>query len=284
MKKFQNISFLIVLTAAFFSCEKHTIEYDTVAPTGKAEFQLHYFVPVTASSANNIYQVEINGEVYSSAASPLSTYNAIPSGGVGRFYNTKVGTNNIKLYMGEGLTLVYDQNCELQEGKQNIFVYDFDKPPIVINNGYPYTPEVTEHTGTTAWIKFYNFLFESGNTPTPLKIQYQYQYTTDNATGAKSDWMNVGDPVAFGEATDWVPVHVNKTVEISSGSARLDYRAFVVNPDGSLGDPLKVMNSGGNMVNYSDWWTAYVGRRYHHILGGMRTAKPVSSVRQFTAL
>jgi len=284
MKQFRNILFFSLLSVLMFSCEKHTVEYMATKVTGLAEFQLHYFVPLTAGTANNIYKIEVNGQVYGNNTAPLTTYNAVPSGGVGRFYTTKPGQVNIKLYKGTDLELVFDQNCELKAGKQNIFVYDFNQPPIVFDTGYPFKADVTDNTGTTAWIKFYNFLFESDGVTTPLKIQYQYQYTIDNTSGQKSDWLDLGSPVAFGETTGWIAIPVNKTVFNSAGTARIDYRAQVINQDGSNGGSLKVQNSSGALVDYSDWWTAQIGRRYHHIMSGMRVAKPNCAVRVFTAL
>jgi hypothetical protein len=286
MKKYRNFLTLFLLSAVLFSCEKHKVEYDAVpVSSGEAEFQLHYFVPLTASTENNIYKIEINGQSISNSTSPLYTYNAVPSGAVGRFYTTTSGKNNIKLYKGEDLELVYDQDVELSAGKQNIFVYDFTKPPIVFDNGYPFEPLVTEQTGSTAWIKFYNFLFEEEGVPTTLKLQYQCQYTINDISKEKSDWMNVGVPVGFGEATGWEPVHVNvSTTSITSGNDRVDYRIKVIDQNGNDGGILQVMNSSNKFVNYSDWWTAYVGRRYHHVFSGMRAAKPTAAVRQFTAL
>lgn len=285
MKKYINLLTLFLLSG-IFSCQKHVVEYDaTTVSSGQAEFQLHYFVPLTASTENNIYKVEINGIVFANNTNPLTTYNAIPSGAVGRFFTTNKGQANIKLYKGEDLEPVYDQSVDLKAGKQNIFVYDFNKPPIVFDNGYPYVPEITEHTGSTAWVKFYNFLFEEEGTPTTLKLQYQCQYTVNDTTKEKSDWVNVGKPLAFGEATGWEPVHVNvSTTTITSGYDRVDYRIRVIDQDGNDAGDLQIMNSSGNFVNYSDWWTAYVGRRYHHVLSGMRAAKPTCAVRQFTAL
>lgn len=284
MKQFKNIVLFIFLAAFAFSCEKHAVEYKTTDAAGLAEYQLHYFVPLAASTANNIYRVEVNGVVVANKSAPLTTYNAIPSGGVGRFYTVTPGTINIKLYQGTGETLVYDKSCTVKPGKQNIFVYDFNQDPIVFDNGYPYVPEVTENTGTTGWVKFYNFLFEAGGAPVTFKLQYQYQYTVDNSTGQKSDWINLGDPVGFGETTGWVGLPVNKTVFNSSGSARIDYRANVINNDGSDGGLLQVKNSSGNMVNYSDWWTLSIGRRFHQVLSGYRMQSPYCAVRQFTAL
>jgi len=286
MKHLKYISFFLLI--GLISCDKHVIEYDTETISGVAEFQLHYFVPVTSGAANNIYKVEVNDQLYANDKSTLSTYNAIPNGSVGRFYTTATGTNNLKLYKGTNLELVYNQNCTLTEGKQNIFVYDFDEPPIVFDNGFPYEANITEYSDTTAWIKFYNFLYESVDQPTNLRLQYQYQYPIEyNEKGVvirKSEWTNLGTPVSFGETTGWLPVIVHKSVNISSGYARLDYKIKVIDANGNDTGDLQVMNSSNKFVNYSDWWTTYVGRRYHHTISGMRAAKPASAVRVFTAL
>ena len=147
MKSYKNLFILFTLAITAFSCKKNVIEYNSTDLAGQAEFQLHYFVPLVTGAANNIYKVEINGQLYANATSILSTYNAIPSGGVGRFFATKPGQNNIKLYKGETMQLVYDQNCELKTGKQNIFVFDFTKPPVVKDNEYPYKANITNSTG-----------------------------------------------------------------------------------------------------------------------------------------
>lgn len=287
MRSVNYISWMFLMIG-MISCDKHVIEYNTETIADVAEFQLHYVVPVTSAAANNIFRVEINEQLYSNDQSALSTYNAIPNGAVGRFYTTQTGVNNIKMYMSTNLTLVYDQNCILTEGKQNIFVYDFNAPPIVFDNGFPYETNTTEYSDTTAWIKFYNFLFEKEGQPTALKLQYQYQYPIEyDAKGnviRKSAWTNVGTPVLFGETTGWVPVIVHKSVAVSAGTARLDYKIKVIDASGNDTGDLQVMNSSSKFVNYSDFWNASLGRRYHHVISGMRAAKPTSAMRQFTAL
>lgn len=285
MKNVRNILLLFTILVTAFSCKKHEILYDTTPVVGEAEFQLHYVVPLASGAANNIYKVEINGELYANTAGPLTVFNAIPSGSVGRFFVTKTGVNNIKLYQGNDLTLVYDKDVTLTAGKQNVFVYDFNQPPIVINNGFPYQPVVTERTGTLEWIKFYNFMFETAGVPTTLKLQYQYQYTTNIDAGTRSDWLNVGNPLSFGEGTDWVPIPViTDTTVISSGNARIDYRIRMVDASGNDLGSLQIMNSASKYVDYSDWWTGYIGRRYHHILAGIRSGKPGVAIKLFTAL
>ncbi len=277
---------LIAVVMAFTACEKHVIAYDseTIQP-GSAEFQLHYFVPVVAGAANNITKVEINDKLYTNQTGPLSTYNAVPSGAVGRFFNAPAGNTNIKLYRGANQDLVYDQNVTLQSGKQNVFVHDFTKPPVVIDNGFPYPRNVTDTTDNYGWVRFYNFLYETAGVPTDKTLQYQYQYVTDRASMTKSDWINVGDPVSFGQATDWemIPVVREVITAPSSSYARVDYRILVKGNASSPDSLLKVRNASGSMVDYADWWTAYVGRHYMHILAGFRAATPISAVRQFTA-
>lgn len=275
---------LCLIAVSTVSCEEHEIEYMTT-PVDKdmAEIQLHYFVPVTAIAANNIYKLEIGGQEYvNNGAAVVSTYNAVPSGSVGRFYATASGDVNIKLYKGTDLELVYDKNAKLTSGKQNVFVYDFNKDPIVFDNGYPYETNITMDTDSTCWVKFYNFLYEKEGEYSTLKLQYQYQYTTGD--GTKSEWLNIGSPVAFGESTGWQPITVIKSVFNSSGYARIDYKIKVQDENGEYTQDLQVWNSNGKYVSYSDYWNGYIGRRYHHVLKGMRSAKPISSVSQFTAL
>ena len=274
------------------SCTKHVIELDSVKlPKDMAEFQLHYFVPVTAVAANNITKVEVNNVAIVDSTSTLVTYNAVPSGAVGRFFTAPSGNANIKLYRGTSKELVYDQNVNFIAGKQNIFVHDLSKPPVVINNGYPYPKNTTAITDTTAWVKFYNFLYETSGVPTTLKLQYQYQYTyysRNNAviTSIKSDWLDLGKAVAFGEATGWeaVPVIKHPDREISAGSERIDYRIKVIGTNNEDLGLLQVRNASGAFVNYADFWNAAIGRVYHHIFSGFRAATPTSAVRTFTAL
>jgi hypothetical protein len=149
----------------------------------------------------------------------------------------------------------------------------------VFDNGYPYTPNNTEITDSTCWIKFYNFLYETAGVPYNLKLQYRYlnpHKTTDT--------INIGSPVSFGETTGWQPVKVKKSVPVSSGYARIDYYIHVIDANGNDLGPLKVMKSNGTYAKYTDYWTGYIGRRYHHTMSGMRATTLTSAVRVFTAL
>lgn len=286
MKTLTNIILVFLGIILFSACEKNVVEYDAelIDESTTAQFQIYYMVPIITGTANNINRVELNNQLLTNETTPLSTYNFIPSGAVSKFFTTKPGSVNLKLHRGAvtNLTLAYDQTFDLPAGRYNLVIHDFDKPPILVNHDIPLPSVTTEFTGTTAWIKFSNFLYESTGVPTTSKIQYQFQYVLDNVTGEKSDWNNLGQPVAFGESTGWEPVTVNKLVEISAGTARIDYRIRVIGADGSDQGSLIVRNGAGNMVNYADWWNAQIGRVYHHNLAGYRTITPIASVRQFT--
>lgn len=277
--KFLSLFLIVVLTV---SCEKNEIQYKTTPIYGMAEFQMHYFVPVTNVTANNINKVEINGQLYANIKAPLSTYNAIPNGSVGRFYTADPGTVNIKLYQGAaGDVLVYDKDVTLTEGKQNVFVHDFNLAPIVFDNGFPYTPNITEDTDSTCFVKFYNFLYETTGVPSTLKLQYQY-VDPRNA----SVLINIGEPVSFGQTTGWQSVKVIKDKDTynTAGSRRVDYKIKVIDNNGNVVGDLQIRNTNGVYVSYTEFATEFIGRRYHHVVSGLRAASPGTSVRQFTAL
>lgn len=277
------IKFLIFYISIIFfvSCEKHEILYNTdTVGSDIAEFQLHYFEPIVNTSANYIDSVFVNDVLYSSVngSGQLATYNGVPGGDVGRFFAVKAGTSNLKLYRGG--SIIYDNNVTLNPGKQNIFIHDLTKEPIVIDNLFSqYKSNIiisdvaTWNTDSIATVRFYNFLYESDNTPYSGKLQYQFKNLT---TG---EYENLGKPVAFGEATDRVPVIVHKTYFNSSGYCRVYYR--ILTEDGTI---LKTMNKYGNFIDYSDWWTTYIGRAYNHILRGYRASTPLSSVSIWTSL
>ena len=279
------MKFIKIVTIAFavlslFSCTKHKILYDTekVDPATATEFQLHYFEPITNTSANYIDSVFVNDVLYSSVngSGQLATYNGVPGGAVGRFFAVKAGNTNFKLWRKGNL--IYDKDVNLPVGKVNIFIYNLQKDPVVLDNledqyraHAPYNGEVYG-TDSVATVRFFNFMFEDATTPYPGKLQYQWK------NAQMTEYANLGAPVAFGEATDRIPVTFKKTVFNSSGYCRIDYRILDEN-----GNILQYYN-GSKMTNYSDWWTAYIGRAYCHIWSGVRTKKPTAAVRVWTSL
>lgn len=274
---------LVLAVALTMSCEKHEIEYDATPISDMAEFQLHYMVPVTSAAANNITRVDVNGKLFANSKAPLATYNAIPTS-AGKFYAVNPGNVNLKLYMTaklepKGDSLVYDQSVAMAKGKQNVFVHDFVQVPVVFDNGFPYIKRETVSTDSTSWVKFYNFLYETPGEPTSKRIQYQYVDTRTSAL------VNIGAPVAFGEATDWVQITVLKSVLVSQGSRSITFRMKEVDDDGTIIGDLQVMGTTGSYAAYTGTATLTIGRWYHHTMAGFRAVKsPNSSVRVFTAL
>lgn|GEM_PF-238867 len=311
MKRIYYIGILL-LTVFFTACEKHVIEFDARPATDVAEFQIHWYSPITPSVDNTyMYKIDINNTMVANSTTPLKSYNSQPNS-AGRYFTAEAGSVNIKLYQSTDLNLVYDQNVTLAKGKQNVVIHDLNLPPIVFETEYPFIIDrQTYDTDTIAFVKFYNILYEYVNAPTTLKLQYQYRknwvhplYTledlkngripegknvgdaTDTRAGVDvGSWTNLGAPVSFGETTGWQVVPVEKNTYVSQGVARLDYRIIVteggieginMNSEGLL---LAQTTSGSAPIVYSDYWNSTIGRRVHHFYTGIRTEKPGAGVR-----
>ena len=274
--KYLTYSLAFLLVAA--SCDKHELMFDT-KKAEKAEFQLHYFEPIANNANYYIDSVFVDGVLYSSVngSGQLLPYNGVPGGGVGKFFSATPGDHEFVFWRkGE---IVYNQVVTLKEGKQNVIVHDMEKAPIIVDNGYPYqhvsgTPTIaTWDTDSLETVKFVNVLYEAAGQPYEGKLQYQWQHPTTK------EWHNLGEPVGFGESTERTKVTVIKTTHNSSGSCRINYR--ILTEDGEV---LVHKNTGGKDVNYSDYWTGYIGRSYMHFLSGVRSGSPVTAVKQWTSL
>ncbi len=281
MKKALTISTLFMMILFAFACEKHAIVYNSQAvDENMSSVQIFNYIPETTAANATFEKVVLNGQLVALKIGQLNHMNAIPSGSVGRFFATTAGASTLELYKNEDdQTPVYSVNIELPKGKCNLFIYDITKDPIIFDNEFPYPTNITTNTDSIAHIKFYNFLFEdSQSSPYQGRIQYQWQHPVTN------EWANLGEPVAFGEATSWSPVIVIKDGGYyssgfnTSGSCRIRYNIRKVNSDGTLGDKLVVNNK-----DYYDYWIANIGRAYHHTLRGYRTTS-LGRVSQFTAL
>ena len=277
MKFFKYLTYSLALMLMVASCDKHEILYNT-DPAAEAEFQLHYFEPIDNVAANYIDSVFVNGVLYSSVngSGQLVPYNGVPGGTTGRFFSIEPGNAEFVFYRKGNI--VYQQTTTLKAGKQNVIVHDLNKEPIVIDNGYPYqhvsgTPTVaTWDTDSLETVMFINLLYEEAGKPYEGKLQYQWQHPKTK------EWNNLGEPVAFGEATDRAMVKVIKTTHNSSGSCRIDYR--ILTEDGNV---LQICKSN-KFIDYSDYWTGYIGRSYMHFYCGIRTKNNYSQVKQWTSL
>lgn len=279
MKVIKYLTYVLALSL-MFSCDKHEILFNTTdVDDTMAEFQLHYFEPINNEASYYIDSVFVNDVLYSSVhgSGQLVPYNGVPGGAVGRFFAVKAGDVNFKFYRGGDV--VYNQTVALKSGKQNVFVHNMSKAPVVLDNQYPYNDLSaatgrleTWETDSIAGIKFFNFLYEDGITPYSGKLQYQY---TDART---KEWKNLGEPVGFGEATDRVKFIIVKDDKNSAGSCRFNYR--ILNDKGEV---LECTNGSG-MVEFTYNFTPSIGRSYMHILGGTRTEYPIASMSVWTSL
>lgn len=285
MKIFKYIAAAAVLLTTLASCEKNTIEFPMEQVNEQAQIQLHYMVPLATATANNIFKVELNDQVLvqPSNAAVISTFNGIPGGQTGLYYAVEPGKVRIRLYQGANHTPVYDKVANVPAGKYNVFVHDFNSDPVVIStgygpNGFTFPTNTVAGTDSATYVRFYNFMYEEAGKPYVGKLQYQYQRT--NLDKSKTEWANLGKPVAFGECTDWTKLTCNPVPAASYGDTRFDFRILTEN-----GEELMVTNTSNKEVKYTDYWTERPGRRYQHIFRGIRTSKaPNAGVSQWTAL
>lgn len=273
---------LPLLISLFSSCTKEEVTYqmDPVDQTKTASYQIHFFAPIENKAVNYIYQINVNGETYqNNGSSYLLPYNGVPSGGTNLYYTTAAGKVNMKFYQTKELKLVYDQNIELKPGMQNIFVYDLNAAPIILDSGE--MPKfITPSTAQNCGLKFYNFFFENATTPFTDKVQLVIQNRDTK------EYENIGTPLSFGECTEWTTPSIVKEVENSSGSEK---RYFGIKRiDGKTGADLgflSYMTNSGKETQYKDILrTLAIGRNYRFILGGTRASGvPGTSMSTWTA-
>jgi hypothetical protein len=315
MKKLKYLSFILLTAFVVMSCEKHEITFDSRSASDVALVQFHNEIPVPSGTAYNFLKVELNGiDVTHGNKVTLSSWNTIPDQ-LGRYYSTSTGMATVKLYQGTAMNLVYEQSVPLNAGKQGLILYDYNQPPLVVPEPDNYIPDRASYdTDTVGYVRFFNLMREDATTPSNLKLQYQYQYNInpiytleDEAAGRipagksvgnavvapdvvrRSEWLNLGPPVAFGENTDWQIIPIKKVTYVSQGAARIDYRIKVV--EGGVegvtmtaGDNLLICYDRGDARisnGYTDYWTETVGRRYPHFFSGYRAVTPGVDIVQF---
>jgi hypothetical protein len=269
MKVLKYYLILAVSLLITVSCDKNEITFTkqiSFDPATQAAFELNYIVNLSSDASNYITRIDLNDEVI--YRSNIAPYAQAPNTGgtAGRFFVAPKGQSNLKLYQGTSpnYNLVYEKNVVFDAGQYyNVFVHAIDKDPVVINNGYPYSKDPI-YRDSCGYVRFYNFLYETYNTPTTLRLQYKRQ---DHFT---SEWVDVGTPVAFGEATGWETIVIKRPTGNNNGSVRVDYRIHVIDTDGTDLGRLQIRGTGSAYSAYTDWWTVYIGRNQMHIFKGYR--------------
>lgn len=285
MKLLKYISIFLLAVLAV-SCSKEEIKYpiDDLKPN-QAQIQVAYMCPKTAVTANYIYTVVINGQKYSNNGSSfLATYNFVPSGAVGLFYAVDAGDVSIQFLDSEGRE-VYNQKVNVAAGsRQMVVVYDLAKAPAVVPTKDPLKfPGITD-TADKCSVRLYNFLFESEGVPMTDKIQLGLQNTETKA------YEPIGEPIAFGEATDFLPVNIDKMGPNGSGfnSAGSQRRyVCIYRIDGKTGEnkgQIQYTNAKGTVGSFTDYWTWSIGRGYLDFMRGVLDSNVfVVAMTQFVA-
>ena len=282
----KNLKYLALglIAMLFASCDDKNVEYNYVPQDESkiAKYQLYYVVPCVSGSASNIYESVINGVSYvNNGAALLARYNAIPSGLANIFYTTTPGTNTIQLYQSSKLTKVYDNSCELSTGENTVWVYDFTKAPAVFKETTPPANLQTEDPEVTgAVFKFYNFMYASQSadgTLTPIDYKLQVMLMKEGGKSTNDDdYEPYGEPIAFGECTDWFVKNVKKTVHKSSGysTQRFGFRKIVNGVDEGWATYTNANGKVTIMRNITI--TGYFGRAYRRFIYGIADNKTLT--------
>ncbi len=274
---------LCLLVALVASCSDKDVTYQMtkVDTKTKAFVQIAYVAPVRNIAANYIYYVDLNGVEYGNNGSTfLATYNFIPSGSTSRYYTVDAGSITIQLKDKNKAAVYNNQATGLEAGKRYIvFVYDTNAAPKVVE-----TPDFPTFPGTAATadkcgMRLYNFVYEADGTPMTDKIQYAFR------NDSTKEYEPVGTPIAFGEATSYFTPTVKKTVFNSSGyQTRYNTILRIDATTGESKGQLTYTNSNGNTATFTDYWTLYIGRIYHHVAAGNLSSATVPlKVTNFTA-
>ena len=282
MKFLKYISICLV-ALLFASCDNKDIDFNEDPVTDQAQIQVAYMCPKKAETANYIYTVVINGVEYcNNGSSFLATYNYVPSGAVGLFYTVKPGDVNIRFLNKKGEE-VYNTNINVASGsKQMVVVYDFAQAPAIVPFKEPLKFPGVAETGNKCSVRLYNFLFESEGVPMADKIQLGLQNTETK------EYAPVGEPVAFGQATEFIPVDIDKEKGSgfnTSGYQRRDICIYRIGADGENKGVIQYTKSTGATAGFTDYWNWYIGRGYLEFMRGVLDSKTfVVAMTQFTAL
>ena len=262
----KNIKYFILalpLAALMASCEKHDLSFaDSDSTEGEALYQICYPRPVAVNTANGLDSLFLDGKKISGVGGRgmLAVNGYTP--GSNRHFTTSVGTHKLVAYKSNNI--VFEQDVTLEKGKQRVFIHNLDAAPVVIKDIYPLSPlhadgarpaERTFDSDSVARVRLYNFLY-NGSTPYAGKLQYQWSNNSDGKY-IIGDWHNLGEPVGFGEATEYGEIIIHKTVNNSTGYQTIRFRCLD--------------EQGNQVAKLNDYWTQYIGRFSSHIMRGTLT-------------
>ena len=158
----------------------------------------------------------------------------------------------------------------VEAGKRYVlYVHDLNKAPIPIE--MTPAPEFGRalDTDSLCRVQFVNLLYEADGTPYSGLVQYGVQNLDTK------EYEPVGQPIRFGECTDWFTVKIRKTVYNSSGSQRREVCLFAVDNSGNVTGMLPYTKSNGSIGDFTDYWTWYIGRAYRQIAAGNCDSKSI---------
>lgn len=311
MKLFKYLAYAIAAAAIFSACDTEDTKFTSIekVDSNMAKIQITRVVPEgdysAAATDNRFYRLVIDGEdMWGDDYILWARMGTVPS--TGGYYLVTPGTHTIQCYYkrsGEYL-LAYDSQFTVETGQCcNLFIYDYAKPPVIVDNSEPREYFVYGGTQDVTWtddpndpynaarfqsLRFVNLMFEKEGQPCDYKLQYYYQNPYD------LEWYPVGDPVAFGEYTEWTKIYINifapaRTGQSGTGSSRNDtenrtdktlstgtciiyYRAKKISASGADEGWITYTfkGEGGEETVYDDYWTATTGVRYFHVMRGCR--------------
>lgn len=230
MKNIIYFTSVILGIVAFSSCSKNKLHFDVEIVKG-AEFQIFNDLAEKSSesaAASKLQCVVIDDkDTIATENYPLDARNVIPSAAdtlyTSRFFVREPGTYNLKAWKKHsdakaGADPDYEGTFTITERKQTVHIYNWNMDPVVLDGDYPYIR--SDRPNTTEYI-YFNFInmFQEGTytddhsqmNPTTKRLQYQMRLKNENWPDmpiGKTEWQNIGEPVAFGEQTGFCPLIV----------------------------------------------------------------------------
>lgn len=236
MKSIKYFTLVILAFVTLSSCSKHKLLLHTEdVPEGSAEFQIFNDLAVRSGEAaanTTMYCVVLGtNDTLAYGSYPLNARNVIPSGGTTRFFVRKPGVYQLRGWKSydnakAGLDPDYETTITLTAGKQMVHIYNWLDDALVMDYDYPFIR--ADRPNSTEFI-YFNFInvFEEGSTtdyaamrPTTKRLQYQMRLNNLNWDGmplGRTEWQDIGEPVAFGEMTGYSPVVIPNNGQGFSG-------------------------------------------------------------------